>query len=646
MYTVKVTLQDDDGPVVERTFTITVHNVVPNLAVVPHQSPPGTPEPGQLDESENLVVIDLGTVTDQGFNNPNNPLAQPGGSVEEFTFWINWGDGTTSIVGDATIDDIGSVGDLTNASFNGSHVYADDGTYTVTVRVADDDMSANFTSGIAGVAFVEKTFLVTVTNTNPSFIPVAPGGPAFQGDDISASGITTIRVNFTDPGFDNLANPNPDEPPNITDTRHESFTHLLDWGDGTIDAIHTYPDSGVYTVTVKVTGPGGTQSFTFNDFNSNLQPVLTLVSGQSLNDPGVVPQTYTYEISWGDGVVQTVQLQLRLPGNPLFSNGLTGVFSSLRDSGDIGVLTTGSFEVQHQYLGPPNPLNPTADIRITTTIVDDNNGAVSAFIDVPNPGIETVNVAIDTTPDVPVLAFVQPPVTEVFVDLQTTSLQGGPTTVFRSTPRETRVTGTRFLELVVVSPDGNEVQRFVLDDKALFDLRKLFSTLPDNHYRIYMVRTDNNTRRLVIDVYVRGGRVIDPSDDSEGTRDRPPTAEGTENQQPLEDNPLLEELPQEDPGAANLEDPSEQLSKTNRNGDGQHVDVANSDGPPMRRWTRGLASLALVGTGGNWPRELEAALEHADDRAWKRLRRAGVLGRLRRRDCDGRDRAGLGKSIV
>ena len=30
---------------------------------------------------------------------------------------------------------------------------------------------------------------------------------------------------------------------NITDTLHETFTHVIDWGDGTVDAVHTYADS-------------------------------------------------------------------------------------------------------------------------------------------------------------------------------------------------------------------------------------------------------------------------------------------------------------------------------------------------------------------------------------------------------------------
>jgi len=37
---------------------------------------------------------------------------------------------------------------------------------------------------------------------------------------------------FTDPGFDNPANPNAASLPNISDPLHESFTYDVDWGDG------------------------------------------------------------------------------------------------------------------------------------------------------------------------------------------------------------------------------------------------------------------------------------------------------------------------------------------------------------------------------------------------------------------------------
>ena len=241
-------------------------------------------------------------------------------------------------------------------------------------------------------------------------------------------------------------------------------------------------------------------------------------------------------------------------------------------SGAENILTTGSFEVQHRYLGPPDPLNPTAKITIDMTFQDDNGGTITQQIKVDNPGIQTFNVAIDTTPDVPRLALAAQQPLPVILDQQSSapsSLQPAPTHLVHN---ELTTSSDRYLELVVVSPDGNEIERYRLRDEALVDLRGLFATLPDNRYKIFLVRTDNNSQRLVMDVFVRRGRVIDPTDDSEGTRDRPPTAEAAQNnaqqnnvpqnnaqpvggpqQQvvPLQNNPLLKPVPDEKTGAAN-----------------------------------------------------------------------------------------------
>ena len=50
-------------------------------------------------------------------------------------------------------------------------------------------------------------FVVTVQNVDPSFVPT-PLGASFAGIDVTSEGTTTIRVEFSDPGFDNPDNPN------------------------------------------------------------------------------------------------------------------------------------------------------------------------------------------------------------------------------------------------------------------------------------------------------------------------------------------------------------------------------------------------------------------------------------------------------
>src|SRR6185312_8410916 len=120
--------------------------------------------------------------------------------------------------------------------------------------------------------------------------------------------------------------------------------------------------------------------------------------------------------------------------------------------------------------------------------------------------------------DVPRLVFVPQQASQVIIDQTSAAPQSLQPSQVQSGHSEMAVTADRYLELEVISPDGKVIGRYRLSDEALTDLRGLFATLPDNRYKIYLFRADNNSRRLVMDVFVRRGRVIDPSDDSEGTR--------------------------------------------------------------------------------------------------------------------------------
>jgi hypothetical protein len=408
--------------------------------------------------------------------------------------------------------------------------------------------------------------MVTVLNVSPSFVPV--GGMPIQGDEINTLGITRIRVSFSDPGYDNPLNLNPAIPPAVGDPLAESFTYIVDWGDGTIDTI--------------------------------------MVSD--------------------------------MIGGAVVVNAQTTVIASNRTSGSASVLTTGSFEVQHRYLGPPDPLNPTADIVITLTLLDDNGGSVEASVAVGNPGIETTMVAIDTTPQVPRLEFAPPAPPEALLDQQSSSVQGFQSTTVRVAGGELTATSERYLVLVVISPDGEESEPYLLKDEALLDLRGFFATLPENRYRIYLVRTDNiDSWRLVIEVSVRRyydralrqwrGRIVDPNDVSEGTRDRPPTSEAPVDAVPLEENPLLEPLSKAADPAAGEPQPGHAERQPGAN---EAAAVPPPPGPEPRflRWSLPLAAgLALAAGSGDWSQRLEAALRQADQRAWQRLRR---IARARR----------------
>jgi uncharacterized repeat protein (TIGR01451 family) len=121
------------------------------------------------------------------------------------------------------------------------HTYADNGVYTVTLTVTDDQDGAD-----------RDTLLLTVENVTPE---VAAGADQIVSED---DVVSLDPATFIDPG--------------LADTH----TATVDWGDGTVEAAvvnqeahtvsasHVYTAPGTYTVTVSVTDDdGGTGSDTF-----------------------------------------------------------------------------------------------------------------------------------------------------------------------------------------------------------------------------------------------------------------------------------------------------------------------------------------------------------------------------------------------
>jgi len=255
-YEVTVTVTDDDGASNSIITSVTVYNDAP-----------------QVDAGNDLTGDEGVAVTvDAGYFDP--------GSADTHTATIDWGDGTAEAA--ATND-----GNLT-----GTHVYADNGDYTVTVLVIDDDD----TGGI-------DTLNITVRNRAPEVQSEYPHYTEIEGYPIS------VRADYDDVNAD----------------RHVAS---IDWGDGTTEPVaavggsvtgtHVYADNGEYKVTVTVTDDdGGSGSDTLIVTVDNVAPEVDAGPDQSgyeslsimalsvdYSDRGSA-DTHTATIDWGDGVVDT-----------------------------------------------------------------------------------------------------------------------------------------------------------------------------------------------------------------------------------------------------------------------------------------------------------------------------------------------------
>ncbi len=231
-----------------------------------------------IDEGQGLEDYVLATFDDPG--------------DDEFTATVDWGDGQPPE--EAVIQGDG---------VTGSHVYNEDGSYTVTVTVQDDD-------GGAGV----DSFTVIVRNQAPTITSLAAENHELPVVLTEGSSVV-FHAQVQDPGEDD-----------------QSLTYHWDFGDGSepeedtdlASVHHTYTadssDVGAFTLTLTVTdSDGASTSATLEVTVTNVAPEITEVSqgvtgreGEpihltaSASDPGDLQLTYHWDLdisedSDGDG---------------------------------------------------------------------------------------------------------------------------------------------------------------------------------------------------------------------------------------------------------------------------------------------------------------------------------------------------------
>jgi PKD repeat protein len=253
------------------------------------------------------------------------------GTIDRHTGTFTWGDGTASTA--ATIAEANGSG-----SASAAHTYTTAGTYTVSLRVADNNGGAD-------------TVKLSVVVLPPNRAPVARAGGPYSG--VEGSSIA----------FNGSASSDPDG---------DALTYDWDFGDGTahdatVTPTHVYADNGSFTVRLVVTDANGLKSAVSQTTAtvSNATPTVTSFSARtpaggsqtvdaSFSDVGT-RDTHTATVDWGDSKTST---------------------GSVQESGGSGTVTAShTYAVSGSY---------SVTMRIT-----DNAGAVATA---------TVDVSVDVPP--------------------------------------------------------------------------------------------------------------------------------------------------------------------------------------------------------------------------------------------------------
>jgi hypothetical protein len=212
----------------------------------------------------------------------------------------------------------------------------------------------------------------------------------------------------------------------------------------------------------------------------------------SFYDPGA--DTWTVTIVWGDGQPNTVLV--------------------------IGPGQMQSFQSTHQYLGPPDPANPAAPIPLSITVDDGDGGfvTVETFFEVPGSGlVSAVALPAPAAPlPIGIGQIVRLEEAQQLRNADTAVSQGATDNAAGGdTAGEEDV---RSIVLRVIMPNGDlvrdpvtgRVKELLLTEAQLKDLRDFFRIWPDGHYRIDL--REGKAERLIIEVYIRDGEMVDPAD--------------------------------------------------------------------------------------------------------------------------------------
>jgi len=269
-------IRDKDLAETEYTATVTVNNVAPTASAS---------NDGPVAEGSPVTVT----------------ASQSDPGDDTFTYSFDW-------TNDSTWDIVDQMG------VTATHVYADDGDYTVGVRVRDDDGGVGLT-----------TTVVSVYNVTPTAVISGP----VSGDEGSA--LTWDASLSTDPGDDVL-------------------TYAWDFGDGSapgsgLSVIHTYTDNADYVLSLTVTDDeGAADTVTQTVSIANVDPVAD--AGGPYTGTAGVPVLFDASGSYDVGAGDTLTYEWDFDDDGFYDDGVgettyyTWTVTSYPDPYTIGLQVT------------------------------------------------------------------------------------------------------------------------------------------------------------------------------------------------------------------------------------------------------------------------------------------------------------------
>jgi hypothetical protein len=448
----------------------------------------------------------------------------------------------------------GTLADLQAALATLSVQPHDNGLLALTLIITDELNGSN-----------QATIPITVNNVAPT--PTVTGATTgFEGTAINLTGSSTDPANM---------------PTTPTDNDSVSYSWqvlrngvLYTTGSGT-NFVLLPNNEGTYQVFLTASDEDGGSATTVHTITvANVKPTPTITATD------IDGQFYTYvditvDDPGDDGITVTIDWSDISPDDNLNDPFVIGEVATTRDFGTV----------THRYLIAPNPQRPLDPVTITFTINDGTDTViVTRKVEVTGQGIPAGGVYL--TPEPVQIVLPAPQVNAVPPMILTQPTQQQVRNEEIASRDDTLTDEDARLVLHVVGPTGVEGPAVTLPDGLLKNLRGLFAKLPDGHYRVYLVQGE--TRRLVIEVFVRQGRAIDPAEVDQGTQERAPQVQPAAQNEPqrvMQAEPVGQAVPDNQHAVLAQVDPHDTIGRAKH---------ASQDSDPTENFEELLESVAVL----------------------------------------------------